>query len=79
MINILTPPKETILKSLANNLSFHVEEYYHCFHTETSNSCELGQSYIRGLFKTEAGKRNMQRLHEELNMSGNDWRWCIKN
>lgn len=73
MINILTPPKETILKSLVNNLSFHVEEYYHCFHTETSNSCELGQSYIRGLFKTEAGKRNIQRLHEELNMSGNNY------
>ena len=73
MINIVKPLKDMILKSLANNLAFHVEEYYDCFHTETSNGCELGESYIRGLFKTEAGKRNMQRLHEELNMSSNGY------
>jgi hypothetical protein len=30
----------------------------------------LGRAYIRGLFKTEAGKRNMERMNEELELSG---------
>jgi SRSO17 transposase len=58
------------LKQLKNNLAFHVEEYYHCFQNETSDGYELGEAYIRGLFKTEAGKRNMERMNEELELSG---------
>lgn len=65
--------KHHALKQLPNKLSFHIEDYYDCFKTETSNSLELGQAYLQGLFKTEAGKRNMERLNEELDLSGDGY------
>jgi SRSO17 transposase len=65
-----SPRKDDALKQLKNNLSFHVEEYHHCFQNETADGHELGEAYIRGLFKTEAGKRNMERMNEELDLSG---------
>jgi hypothetical protein len=55
-----SPRKDDILKQLKNSLSFHIEKYYHCFQNETFDGHELGEAYIRGLFKTESGKRNME-------------------
>ena len=67
------PRKEDILKQLKNNLSFHIEEYHHYFRNETFDGHELGEAYIRGLFKTEAGKRNIERMNEELELSGDGY------
>ncbi|WP_200375125.1 transposase [Thiocystis violacea] len=58
------------LKQLHNHLASHIEEYSHCFHNETSDGHELGEAYIHALLKTEAGKRNMERMDEELELSG---------
>jgi SRSO17 transposase len=65
--------KNEILRRLNNKLSFHIEEYHHCFHNETSDGHELGEAYVRGLFKTEAGKRNIERMNEELELSGDSY------
>ncbi|MCK7579193.1 MAG: transposase [Chromatiales bacterium] len=67
------PKQDHALRQLPSKLSFHIEEYYDYFQTETSNSLDLGQAYIQDLFKTEAGKRNMERLNEELDLSGNGY------
>ena len=58
------------LRSLKENLAFHIGDYHHHFQTATSDNLELGEAYIRGLFKTEASWRNMERLNEELDLSG---------
>jgi SRSO17 transposase len=68
-----SPRKDDILKQLQNNLSFHIEEYHHCFRNETFDGHELGEAYIRGLFKTEAGKRNIERMNEEIELSGDGY------
>jgi SRSO17 transposase len=68
-----SPRKDDILKQLKNSLSFHIEKYYHCFQNETFDGHELGEAYIRGLFKTESGKRNMERMNEELELSGDGY------
>ena len=68
-----SPRKDYILKQLKNSLSFHIEEYYHCFQNETFDGHELGDAYIRGLFNTESGKRNMERMNEELELSGDGY------
>jgi SRSO17 transposase len=73
MITKDSPRKDDILKKLNNNLSFHIEKYHHCFRNETSDGHELGEAYIRGLFKTEAGKRNIERMNEELELSGDGY------
>ena len=65
-----SPRKDDALKQLNNNLSFHIAEYHHCFQNETADGHEIGEAYIRSLFKTEAGKRNMERMNEELDLSG---------
>lgn len=62
--------KDNALHQLQNNLDTHLEEYHPYFENETSDGYELGGAYIRGLFKTEAGKRNMERMNEELELSG---------
>lgn len=67
------PAKKHVLEKLTSKLSFHINDYHDCFQTETSNNLELGEAYIQGLFKTEAGKRNMERLNEELDLSGNSY------
>jgi SRSO17 transposase len=73
MITKDSPRKNTILKRLNENLAFHIEKYHHCFRNETSDGQELGEAYIRGLFKTEAGKRNIERMNEELELSGDGY------
>lgn len=65
--------KHEILKKLESNLSSHITEYHHYFQNETSDGHELGEAYIRGLFKTEAGKRNIERMNEELELSGDGY------
>ncbi|MEA1053998.1 transposase, partial [Lamprobacter modestohalophilus] len=68
--------KPCAARSLAlaqKNLAFHIEEYYHHFQTATSANHELGEAYIRGLFKTEASWRNMERMNEELEVSGDGY------
>ncbi len=65
--------KHEILRKLNNNLFSHIEEYHHCFQNETSDGHELGEAYVRGLFKTEAGKRNIERMNEELELSGDSY------
>ncbi|MBK1707400.1 transposase, partial [Halochromatium glycolicum] len=50
-----------------------MEEYHHHFQTATSANPELSEAYIRGLFKTEASWRNMERMNEELEMSGDGY------
>lgn len=70
MIKSSGPRKDDALKQLQNNLETHIEEYHDYFRNETSDGHELGEAYIRGLFKTEAGKRNIERMNEELELSG---------
>jgi SRSO17 transposase len=65
--------KNEILRKLNNNLSFHIEEYHHCFLSGASDGHELGEAYVRGIFKTEAGKRNIERMNEELELSGDSY------
>lgn len=61
------------LNCLRNNLSFHIEEYHHHFQNQTADGYELGISYIQGLFKTEHGKRNLERIDEESQLSGDSY------
>ena len=61
---------DTAIKSMVSNLSGHIGEYRNSFCTSTNDSGHLSELYISGLIKTERGKRNMERLHEELDMDG---------
>jgi SRSO17 transposase len=65
--------KNEILRNVTHHLSHHIQDYHHCFQSETADGQELGQEYILGLIKTEAGKRNMERINEELELSGNGY------
>jgi len=61
------------LKGTLNHLSNHLEDYHECFRNETSDGYELCRSYINGLLKTESGKRNIERLNEEIEMPGDSY------
>jgi hypothetical protein len=52
LIKPAAPKQDHVLKQLPSKLSFYIDEYCDCFKTETSNSLDLGQAYIQGLFKT---------------------------
>ncbi|MBK1718801.1 hypothetical protein CKO27_14330 [Thiocystis violacea] len=65
--------KNIILKNMLDHLSDHVDGYHEYFQNETSHGYELSQAYIAGLIKTEAGKRNIERLNEEIDMSGDSY------
>ena len=68
--------QEIIYSDLDNtviNLSGYLQEYKDCFRTETRDMSELSELYISGLLKTEHGKRNIERLHEELDMDGDGY------
>jgi SRSO17 transposase len=73
MIKKDSPRKIDILKKLKECLAFHIEEYHHCLQNETSDGHELGEAYIHGILKTEAGKRNIERMNEELELSGDGY------
>lgn len=62
-----------VLKRIVDHLSDHVEGYREYFQNKTSDGHELCQAYITGLFKAEAGKRNIERLNEEIDMSGDSY------
>jgi len=64
---------DTAIKSMVSNLSGHIGEYRNSFCTSTNDSGHLSELYISGLIKTERGKRNMERLHEELDMDGDGY------
>jgi SRSO17 transposase len=61
------------LKGMVNHLSDHLKDYHDCFRNETSDGHELCRCYITGLLKTESGKRNIERINEEIEMSDNSY------
>lgn len=61
------------LKRIVKHLSNHLEGYHECFLTKTSDGYELCRGYINGLLKTESGKRNIERLNEEIEMPDNSY------
>jgi len=61
------------LNNAVRNLSTHIQLYDNCFKTATKNSIGLSEMYISGLLKTEHGKRNIERLNEELNIKGDGY------
>ena len=67
--NIIYPA----IDNMVVNLSDYLQEYKDCFRTKTQDMSELSELYISGLLKTEHGRRNIERLHEELNMDGDGY------
>ncbi|MBK5963314.1 hypothetical protein CCR95_16445, partial [Thiocystis minor] len=65
MANSIDNEKDVVLKTMVDNLSVHIEDYHEYFQNETSDGHELSRAYIMGLIKTEAGKRNIERINEE--------------
>jgi SRSO17 transposase len=61
------------LKGMVSNLTGHLEDYRDYFHNDTSDGHELCRSYITGLLKTESGKRNIERINEEIEMPGDSY------
>jgi SRSO17 transposase len=64
---------DSAVKGMLNDLSNHLGNYHECFRNETADGHELCRSYITGLLKTESGKRNMERINEEIEMSGDSY------
>lgn len=64
---------DSILNGVLHHLSDHLASYDECFRNETSDSHELCRLYINGLLKAEAGKRNIERINEEIEMSGDGY------
>ncbi len=58
---------------MLSNLSDYIKEYRNTFFRSTKDFGELSELYISGLIKTERGKRNMERLHEEVDMEGDGY------
>jgi SRSO17 transposase len=61
------------IDNMLSNLSGHIREYKDFFISATEDSSDLSELYISGLIKTERGKRNMERMHEELDMLGDGY------
>ena len=61
------------IKGTLNHLSNYLQDYHECFRNETFDGYELCRFYINGLFKAEAGKRNMERINEEIEMPGDSY------
>ncbi len=72
-MNSINQESSGILKGMLNNLSNHLEDYHECFINETSDGHELCENYITGLIKTESGKRNIERINEEIELSGDSY------
>jgi SRSO17 transposase len=65
--------EQIALTRAVDHLSSHLEDYREYFRTETFDCHELSEAYIAGLLKTEPGKRNIERLNEEIDMPGNGY------
>ncbi|WP_245537407.1 IS701 family transposase [Thiocystis violascens] len=72
MANAIGSETDAMLKNMVGNLSAHLEDYHEFFQNETADGHELSRAYIMGLLKTEAGKRNLERINEEIDVSGGD-------
>jgi SRSO17 transposase len=72
MANAIGSETDALLKNMVGNLSAHLEDYHDFFQNETSDGHELSRAYLMGLLKTEAGKRNLERINEEIDVSGGD-------
>jgi SRSO17 transposase len=72
MANAIGSETDAVLKNMVGNLSVHLEDYHEYFQHETSDGHELSRAYIMGLLKTEAGKRNIERINEEIDVPGHD-------
>ncbi|AFL74147.1 hypothetical protein [Thiocystis violascens] len=64
MANAIGSETDAMLKNMVGNLSAHLEDYHEFFQNETADGHELSRAYIMGLLKTEAGKRNLERINE---------------
>jgi SRSO17 transposase len=58
---------------MVSHLLGHLEGYRDCFRNGTADPLELCRSYICGLLKVEPGKRNIERINEEIEMSGDGY------
>ena len=63
----------SVLDGVVEHLSGYLQEYKFYFQTVTKNSIYLAETYISGLMKTERGKRNMERLNEEIDIEGDGY------
>lgn len=72
MANAIGSETDAVLKKMVGNLSVHLEDYHEYFQNETSDGHALSRAYIMGLLKTEAGKRNLERINEEIDVLGHD-------
>jgi SRSO17 transposase len=61
------------LERMVPHLSRHLEGYHDCFRNGNADGLELCRSYIVGLLKVESGKRNIERINEEIEMSGDSY------
>ena len=61
------------LTNLLDHLTSYLGDYDRYFETETADGHELCRAYLAGLIKTEAGKRNMEHLNEEIDMAGDSY------
>jgi SRSO17 transposase len=61
------------LTNLLDHLTSYLGDYHRYFETETADGHELCRAYLAGLIKAEAGKRNMERLNEEIDMAGDSY------
>lgn len=57
------------LTKMLDHLMDHLSEYRRDFLTATGDVSAYCAAYITGLVRTEAGKRNLERINEELDMS----------
>lgn len=64
---------DAVINSILSDLSGHIGEYKDSFCTSTSDSGILPELYVERLIKTERGKRNMERLYDELDMDGDGY------
>jgi SRSO17 transposase len=58
---------------MVEKLSEYLDDYQEYFRTETNYANVLPELYISGLLKTEHGKRNMERINEELDIIGDGY------
>lgn len=58
------------MQGLVEHLSDYLQDYAQVLKTETRDTSALAEVYISGLMKTERGKRNIERILEEVEVDG---------